>query len=137
MSITVKEKSPLKMNEIFFRNYSFSVDKPKDKIDLVVSNMVEYLVKPNIDNEIKVIIYTDINSKDEAFKLHLETEATFEFLKDKDINTEMMNEILHKSTIAIMFSFIRSQIHLLTSQPGMQPVFLPPIDINKIKEKAE
>ena len=36
-------------------------------------------------------------------------------------------------TVAIMFPFIRSQITLLTTQPGMTPIVLPPINTTKFE----
>lgn len=43
--------------------------------------------------------------------------------------------IIKKNTIAIMFPFVRSQISLLTTQPGMMPVVLPPINTAKFDEE--
>jgi preprotein translocase subunit SecB len=40
--------------------------------------------------------------------------------------------ILKKNSVAIMFPFIRSQVSLITTQPGMIPVQLPLVDVNKM-----
>ena len=41
--------------------------------------------------------------------------------------------IINTNTVAIMFPFIRSQVTLLTSQPGMIPIILPAINTQKLK----
>ena len=40
--------------------------------------------------------------------------------------------IRNANTVAIKFSFIRSQVTLLTSQPGMTPIVLPAINTQKL-----
>ena len=36
-----------------------------------------------------------------------------------------------------MFPYLRSEVTLLTSQPGMVPIVLPPLNINNLMDKAE
>jgi preprotein translocase subunit SecB len=44
---------------------------------------------------------------------------------------ELEENIVKTNTVAIMFPFIRSQVTLLTTQPGMTPIVLPPIYTTK------
>ena len=46
---------------------------------------------------------------------------------------EMEENIIKNNTVAIMFPFIRSQVTLLTTQPGMTPIVLPPINTTKFE----
>lgn len=46
---------------------------------------------------------------------------------------ELVRNIMDTNTVAIMFPFIRSQVSLLTTQPGMSPIVLPPINTAKFK----
>lgn len=57
--------------------------------------------------------------------------AHFLYKADKD---EMEENIIKTNTVAIMFPFIRGQVTLLTTQPGMSPIVLPPINTTKIIE---
>ena len=56
--------------------------------------------------------------------------ARFQFGGD---DTSREESIIQKNTVAIMYPFIRSQVTLLTSQPGLTPIVLPPIDTTKLK----
>ncbi len=47
-------------------------------------------------------------------------------------NYEREESVINNNTVAIMFPFIRSQVTLLTTQPGMAPIVLPPINTKKI-----
>lgn len=42
------------------------------------------------------------------------------------------NAFMLTNAVAIMFPYLRSEITLLTSQPGMRPVVLPPINVQEV-----
>lgn len=42
--------------------------------------------------------------------------------------------LLTKNTIAILFPYLRSQVSLVTTQPDMTPIVIPPINIESIFE---
>ena len=53
------------------------------------------------------------------------------FMDNSDV--ELVRSIMETNTVAIMFPFIRSQVSLLTTQPGLTPIVLPPINTAKFK----
>lgn len=65
----------------------------------------------------------------EDLKLLVVANAKFSYEAD-DYSKE--ESIINANTIAIMFPFIRSQVSLLTTQPGMSPIMLPPINTAKL-----
>lgn len=65
----------------------------------------------------------------EDFNLFLIANATF--LCEAE-NYDREDVIVNNNTIAIMFPFIRSQVSLMTTQPGMMPIVLPPINTAKL-----
>ena len=44
--------------------------------------------------------------------------------------------IMYQNAVAIIFPYIRSQITLLTAQPGIDPVVLQPFNIAQMVEDA-
>ena len=46
---------------------------------------------------------------------------------------ELEENIVKTNTVAIIFPFIRSQVTLLTTQPGMTSIVLPPINTTKFE----
>jgi len=59
-----------------------------------------------------------------------------EFTLDSSVPKEIEEILIERNTIAIMFPYRRSQISLLSTQPGVEPIVIPPINVNKlIKEK--
>lgn len=53
--------------------------------------------------------------------------------EDEALKTSLVNN----NTIAILFPYLRSQISLITTQPDMQPVIIPPMNIVSMFQEAE
>lgn len=54
-----------------------------------------------------------------------------------DENLENKDAILNNNAVAILFAYVRSQLTLLTSQPGTSPIVLPVMNIAKMIEESE
>lgn len=50
-------------------------------------------------------------------------------------NTDVM-EVVNKNTVAILMPYIRSELTLLTAQPDMECVVMPPVNINAMLEQS-
>ncbi len=119
-------KSNLKMDNFYFKDYSF-------RRDAIIKNG-EYKVdlKKDIrkldDHVFEVEVTTSIEKDD--MNMTLVANATFTYEADDYTSEE---SVIDANTVAIMFPFIRSQVTLMTSQPGMTPIVLPPINTRKFK----
>ena len=47
------------------------------------------------------------------------------------------NDLLEKNAVAILFPYIRAQLTLLTSQPEVDPIVFPALNINDLIENAK
>ena len=86
-------------------------------------------------NSDRVSVTAEIMSEPESLTLKLIAEAVF-FL-DSDDGNIFENPLIKQNTVAIMFPFIRSEITLLTSQPGMSPIVIPPLNIKKLLSETQ
>ena len=121
MKIKSKYESPLILNKIEIIESSFrKKDVPLEGLELGVQ--VEHSVNKLDDDIFEVIIITIVSDEDENIYIRVKERAIF--------NTDQKNmDILEKNTIAIMFPYIRSYISTLTTQPGMNPIVLPAMNI--------
>lgn len=129
-----KEDNVLIMKDLYFSrfNYENKRDMHPSKID--VKHKFSYFVEKNDENIINVVVDTIISNSNRTFKLELETKGIFE-INPKNLDTVTKKFIMTKNTLAIMFPFIRSEISILTTQPGMIPILLQPINLNSLEEK--
>ena len=114
-------KSNLRMHNLYFSNCQI-------RRDVVVSNGeynidIERHIEKLGEHEYRVVLDTSIRKKDVA--LDITTKAEFIYESEDYSNEEL---VINANTVAIMFPFVRSQVTLMTSQPGMAPIVLPPIN---------
>lgn len=121
--------SDLKMSNLYFsecrivRACNVSNGECKANLEKYVEKIQEHIYN------VKLVL--NITKKD--LSLSVEAIADFEI---NHIDDTVEESIINTNTVAIMFPFLRSQVTLLTSQPGMTPIVLPPINTAKFSEKA-
>ena len=121
-----KIKSNLQMKNFYFSNCSFIRGAIVEDGEFNMSLQKEISSIGN--HEYRVVLITSVEKED--MKLELIAQADFLYESD-DYSRE--EAIINANTVAIMFPFIRSQVTLLTSQPGMTPIVLPAINTQKFK----
>ena len=127
-----KSECRIQMLDLYFTKYSFSQERDNKKNDEYdTSFSINYAVNSNDSSKIKVTIDTSVIDKTERIKLELQTVGIFKIDK-MDMGEDDYEHIIKVNTVAIIFPYIRSQISLLTTQPGITPVMIPPINLNAL-----
>ena len=123
--------SSLRLDKLYFNRILFNRIKTEEdvgssqvKVHIGVSDPITE--KDTFEMGITAII-------EDEHKYHLEVELSGRFYVDGGLTEE--NKYLSKNAAAIMFPYLRSEITLLTSQPDLKPVVLPPLNINNIMKK--
>lgn len=126
----------LKMLELYFSKFDFSCESTSEKTDksYKTSFKIGYAVNKQNDAVLKVCIDTLVEDEESLIKLNLQTIGVFEVDKT-DLDDDTYAHLIKLNTVAIMLPYIRSQVSLLTTQPGMLPVMIPPIDVNNLLSK--
>ena len=121
MNIKSKYTSPLVLKKIeiiegIFRKKNKNLDnislgvQVNRKINELKKNLFEVILKVTISDE-EEIVFVDVTGR-----------AIFSTEQKK-------NDMLEKNTLAIMFPYIRSYVSIITTQPGMNPIVLPAMNI--------
>jgi preprotein translocase subunit SecB len=119
-------KSNLKMENLYFSKCSVERNAYNSGSDFEIN--IDKKISKVSDHVFDVMI--KLTAITEHLKLEIIANARFIFESD-DYSEE--ETIVNKNTVAIMFPFIRSQVTLMTSQPGMMPIVLQPINTAKLK----
>ena len=123
-----KMKSDLKMDEFHF------VECAVTRSAVIESGSLSFDLNKEInelDDGSYTVILTLTISKEKS-DLSVKVVASAKFTMDNG-DIDLVRTIMENNTVAIMFPFIRSQVSLLTTQPGMTPIVLPPINTAKFK----
>lgn len=118
-------ESKLKLNNMYF-----------NKIEFFREGNFPTKIQPNFDvkfdyineDRIKVSLSCSADS-DEGFELFVSLVGDFSIEGNVNVNKK---ELLEKNTTAILFPYLRSEMTLLTTQPNMPVLNIPPININAL-----
>lgn len=118
-----KIKSDLVMEELFFPECTVS------RAATIASEHIDVDVNKKIVQtdaiRFEVTVTVDITKASSDLNVHVVAKATFLF---DAADQTLVKQVIETNTVAIMFPFIRSQVSLLTTQPGLTPIVLPPIN---------
>lgn len=119
-------KSDLKMRNLYFKECSIKrAGKISDgEFKAELQKKIEKTGEHTYDVELILTIEKEDCSVLVVADAHFVYEAE---------NYENEESVIRANTVAIMFPFVRSQVSLLTTQPGMTPIVLPPINTTKLK----
>ena len=129
MKLKESTTSILKLNGIHFNELSF---KRRDSTDSVIDDceLTRKIVDIDVDNftvELNLKLSTSI------LEMSISLEGKFNIVCEDALMKERLKK---NNTISILFPYIRSEVTLLTSQPEMTPVIIPPININKLIDES-
>ena len=128
--------SVLQMKALYFPEYIFNLKSPHMGAynELNYAFGVDYSINNN--QEYKIDITIKITDKVNILNIALKASGIFS-IDDNLLNGINKDTIIKRNTVAIMFPYIRSQITLLTTQPGMSAVIMPPINVNALIDDIE
>lgn len=120
--------SPLVMESICITKSSFS--RVEDSLDgLRLGIRVGRDIKPLSENRYRVELTIEVSDDDRKLVAEATSVGVFQLLSGHQ-------GLIERNAIAIMFPYLRSYISTLTTQPGMAPVVLPPINILSLLESG-
>lgn len=121
----------IQMLDLFFSKCTFFQERKQNSDEYQTSFGINYAVNSDDDSKIKVTIDTSITNKTGNINLELQAIGIFKIDKT-DIEQSVYEHLIKANTVAIIFPYIRSQISLLTTQPGINPIVLPPMNLNAL-----
>lgn len=121
--------SVLNMQEIVFDKIEF--DREGFKNDNELEYKLNIQIGINEDHIYKVTLILK-GKKREEYNFLISLSGFFTIENMSDLQDELRTELIEKNAVAIMMPYLRSQVTLLTAQPGTESVVLPIFNINKM-----
>ena len=84
------------------------------------------------DEEVFIARISVVGTKADEYKFEVRASGYFQVSSQENDR----DAIIHQNAVAILFPYVRSQITLLTSQPEVDSIVLPPVNIAKMVEDA-
>lgn len=116
-------------DKIVFERIGFKNEKEL-KFDLQVQ------IGTNEEKIYKVTLVLNGN-KQEEYNLSISLSGYFTIDTTENLEDKFIQDLINRNAVAILMPYLRSELTLLTAQPEMESVVLPPFNINKMLEQAE
>lgn len=120
----------LKLEKLEFDNIEFKRKGPKNDKEFEVGIRVE--VSQNIHRELYRILLGFDGKKEGEYELKIDLYGYFSYDDSANLDEETKNVLLRENAVAIMMPYIRSELSILTAQPEMDCVVLPPFNITNL-----
>lgn len=118
----------LKLNHLVFDRISFQ------RIGFSNKKRIEYKFGFGFEEkgEHDIVVHLNVMGRKED-EYNFQVSASGYFTLSSDNNKDLL---MRQNAVAIIFPYVRSQISLLTAQPEVTPVVLPPFNIAQMVEDA-
>ncbi|MCB5377027.1 protein-export chaperone SecB [Flavonifractor plautii] len=98
-------------------------------------NMESQISKRSNEEIYKVTLILHGKKPDE-YIMEISLTGFFSFGTDTSISDEDKKELISKNTLAILMPYLRSEVSILTAQPEVECIVLPPFNINNLMGEA-
>ena len=126
------KSSVLILDELVFDKIEFT------RHDLKNDNELEFNLKAkagrNNDGIYRVVLTLEAE-KPEEYTIEITISGFFSFKESENLSDELKETLINRNAVAIIMPYLRSQMSLLTAQPGMECVVLPPFNVSDILNK--
>lgn len=139
MEVNVRKfSSELLLRDLFFESVSCLRKNEISDGQLEINLKSDHIVtdKDESTEQFRVELLVEISNENKSLKINLTLVGLFE-CNFANCDQEFRNQMIKKNTVAIMFPYLRAQVSLITTQPNMTPVVIPPINVNALVEETE
>lgn len=128
----INMKSALRLEKLVFDKLLFEREGFSSEKDFEFNMESQISQNPSADI-FKVTLILNGKKPDE-YRITISLTGYFSFVADSSLSDEDKNNLISKNTLAILMPYIRSEMSLLTAQPEVECVVLPPFNINNLME---
>lgn len=127
------DKCILNLNKLYFQNIEFK--RIGEKNDNEVRFQIETEIMQKSEEEIYKVVLRLKGVKELEYNFIIEVVGVFS-ISEVDCPSDFKKEVISKNTIAILMPYLRSEVSILTAQPGIDCVVLPPFNINAMMNEV-
>lgn len=86
------------------------------------------------DEEIYKVTITLFVEKDREYNIEICISGYFSVNTDIELADNNIRNLINKNAVAILMPYLRSELSLITAQPGIECIVLPPINVCAMME---
>lgn len=126
--------SMLKLDQLVFDKIEFNRKGFQNNEEVTFE--IEVQIGQGNDEVYKVTLILKGDKEDE-YDFLISLTGFFSFEAADGVADKQKESLINKNAIAILMPYLRSEVSLLTAQPNVECIVLPPFNINKMLEEKE
>ena len=130
---TRKIESILRLEDLCFEKVLF--ERIGSKNNNAEKHSISVRIGENTEERVFRVILTIKTKKLDEYNIELSLRGVFSFNEEIDIREK--REFIRSNAVAIMMPYLRSELTLMTSQPGVEPIVLPPFNVQALLKKRD
>ena len=128
--------SVLRLDNLFFDKIVFNRLGPSSEAEVKFSMRSNIMKSQN--EEVYKVTLSITGDKANEYNFEISVSGIFSFVcESKDLDFKLKEALISKNTIAILMPYLRSEVSLLTAQPGMSCIVLPPFNVNNMVDNGK
>jgi preprotein translocase subunit SecB len=128
-------KSSLVLQSLLFEKIKFERKGIKNDNELKISFKVQVGRRGNDNNDLYGVTLSLSGEKQDEYVVDISLLGVFKINDTDELNEKMRLDLINKNAVAILMPYMRSELTLLTAQPGTESVVLPPFNVNNMISK--
>lgn len=125
-----KISSVLSLDKLVFDKIEFKRTGMKNENELEIE--LKVIINKKQDEDIYRVTLIFIGNKEKEYSLEIAVSGYFSFDENEEAEEELKTTMINQNAVAIIMPYLRSQVSLLTAQPEVECVVLPPFNIVKM-----
>lgn len=93
---------------------------------------LQAVINKKKDEEIYRVTLMLSGNKEKEYTIEIALSGYFSFEENEKTDEELKQSLINQNAIAIIMPYLRSQVSLITAQPEVDCVVLPPFNITKM-----
>lgn len=126
-------KSILNLEKLVFDKIEFIREGLKND-DTEIDFEIQTVISKRQRDEMYRVNLQLLGNKEKEYKLTVALSGFFTFDEAEKLTEQEKEVLINKNAVAILMPYLRSEVSLLTAQPEVECVVLPPFNINKMME---
>lgn len=120
----------LKLNALVFDEITFKRIDLHNESELEISMSVKIGINKS-EPDIKKVSLRIHGEKSGEYTFDIQASGYFSYEGEAD------DDIIEQNAVAIVMPYVRSEVSILTAQPGLEPVVLPPFNIAEMMRESK
>lgn len=119
--------SVLHLDKLVFEKIEFKRTGMKNNTE--IEFRLQVVVNKKQDEEVYKVTLILAGNKEKEYTLDITLSGFFSFNENEELDENFKKSLINKNAVAIIMPYMRSQVSLITAQPEVECVVMPPFNI--------